>query len=216
MDWGRLTAWNTTSMPPTDGSVYGRVHPNSKSPLCYMNNLERRNIHPRTRFGFADLIAGDHRDFLYRPHVLTSNMLLRNNADNRALIWDWLIMALARPEAFCISHTQDQAAFTILALNRSLPIVNPNPYEHSNGVCYKCCGGKDAQTFLRAISRGAFEVVQAPDYDKLHPRYSPPTPTPPPPPPRTRNSTCLDGALAPPTRAAPCTIASSIIATRYR
>ena len=47
--------------------------------------------------------------FLNRTHVLASNLLLENSRANRLLVWDWFAMAHARPEGFCMSHTEDQA-----------------------------------------------------------------------------------------------------------
>ena len=67
----------------------------------------------------------------------------------------------------CVSHTQDQAAFTILALNRSLPLLNPNPYEHVNGTCLGGTGQKDGRTFLGMLANGAYGVVRSEDYDRL-------------------------------------------------
>ena len=51
-------------------------------------------------------------------------MLPATQAETRLFVWDWLGMAVAKPRGFCSSHVQDQAAFTILVYNRSLPLVN--------------------------------------------------------------------------------------------
>merc|ERR1712048_57192 len=62
------------------------------------------------------------------PHILDANILLRNTAQNRLLVWDWLSMALVRPDGFCASHPQDQAAWALLTQSRGLPFVNFCPY----------------------------------------------------------------------------------------
>ena len=86
----------------------------------YTWNGQQQVINEVTRRGFAELIPLA-EELLQRPLVLNSNVILRNEPSTRLFVWDWLGMAVARPRAFCSSHVQDQAAFTILLFNRSLP-----------------------------------------------------------------------------------------------
>ena len=71
---------------------------------------------------------------------------------------------------------QDQAAFTILVLNRSLPLVNTCPYidlPSRRGYEPQRCvrTTKHPAFFLGAIRTGAFEVVNANEYDALREGY---------------------------------------------
>ena len=91
-------------------------------------------------------------------------------------MWDWLGMAMSKPQAFCSSHVQDQAAFTILVLNRSLPLVNICPFlqiaskrGYEPQKCVKHT--KHLAAFLGALRDGAYEVVQAAEYDVLREGY---------------------------------------------
>ena len=111
-----------------------------------------------------------------RPHVANSGIALINSALNRLLIWDWLALAVARPRGFCASHTQDQAAWTVLVLNRSLPLVNTGPYLYPMGLprpsspdIHMLCseGFKGADVLLRIVAHGLYEIVQPEDYDSL-------------------------------------------------
>lgn len=106
------------------------------------------------------------RSFLARPHVQATNLLLENTAQNRELVWDWLMMALARPDGFCHSHVQDQAAWTILVQNHSLPLINTCPFAPD---LQKGCAKhfKSMNAMLRAISSGMYEVVEGTEYDLL-------------------------------------------------
>ena len=120
--------------------------------------------------GYADLVP-DPDALMQRPLVLNSNMLLENTRANRELVWDWLGMAVARPHAFCMAHTQDQSAWTILVLNRSLPLVNPCPYLTLEGSQRCVTHQKDTNFFLSMLGEGAFEVVEAAEYDALREGY---------------------------------------------
>ena len=153
-------------------SAYGLVHPylftNSTAKCFTPNGAYRRVIKGPTRgvqmisdatlAAFREMIP-DRERFLERPHILTSSMLLLNTAENRQLMRDWLKMALDHPKAFCASDTQDQAAFSILALNRSLPLISP-----SSGHCRR---GADKSTaaFMRVLSAGKFDVAEASSFD---------------------------------------------------
>ena len=106
--------------------------------------------------------------FLNRTHILASNLLLENTRANRLLVFDWLAMAAARPRGFCKSHTEDQAAFTMLAQNRSLPLLNPCVYlTHITAYeqCYTHC--KRANNWLGLVADGRYEVVRGDEYEKV-------------------------------------------------
>merc|ERR1712031_64138 len=86
-------------------------------------------------------------------------------------MWDWLMMAIKKPKAFCWSHTADQAAFSILALNRSLPLANLLVYgadkretEQANNYVNRM---KHVNHVLDTIAKGEYETVAANDYDRL-------------------------------------------------
>jgi len=106
--------------------------------------------------------------FLNRTHILASNLLLENNRANRLLVWDWFAMAHAKPQGFCMSHTEDQAALSLLVQNRSLPVLNPCVYlTHVRGYerCYTHT--KRANNFLALIAVGRYEVVTGRDYESV-------------------------------------------------
>ena len=118
---------------------------------------------------YADLI-GD-TDLLQRPLILNSNILLERTAVNQLLVWDWMHMAVERPSAFCMSHIQDQAAWTILVLNRSLPLVNFCPYLHAKGPNVCVHKSKNTNTFIDQLRGGRFEIVTADEIDGLRDGY---------------------------------------------
>eukprot|EP00964_Phaeocystis_antarctica_P105260 scaffold70303_cov64-Phaeocystis_antarctica.AAC.3 len=106
--------------------------------------------------------------FLNRTHILASNLLLENTRANRLLVWDWFAMAHARPQGFCMSHTEDQAALSLLVQNRSLPVLNPCVYlAHVHG--YESCytHTKRANNFLSLIAEGRYEVVAGHEYESV-------------------------------------------------
>ena len=71
-------------------------------------------------------------------------------------------MMHVHPHAACVSHTQDQALWTILVQNRSLPVVNPCVYLHNVRGFERCyTHTKKAYAFLEILSAGKFEVVDA-------------------------------------------------------
>ena len=77
------------------------------------------------------------------------------------------------------AHPQDQAAFTILVLNRSLPLVNICPYlnmpSKRGWEPQKCVRAtKHPALFLGALRDGAFEVVPSSEYDALREGYTNP------------------------------------------
>ena len=97
---------------------------------------------------------------LSRAHLLASNILLENTRENRLLVWDWFAMMHVHPHAACVSHTQDQALWTILVQNRSLPVVNPCVYLHRMRGYERCFTyEKKPHGFLWLLGQGKFEVV---------------------------------------------------------
>lgn len=70
---------------------------------------------------FADLRPPPMNRFV---NLLSTNMLVRNTAENRLLVWDWLMMGLYRPDGFCGErYGEDQTSLAILLANRSVPLV---------------------------------------------------------------------------------------------
>ena len=155
------------------GSAYGQLTCSAMNcePDLYHWNRRKRAVNAVTAQAYHDLIPNI-TSFWYRPHLLNSNILLENTPQNRLLIWDWLSMAIVKPTGFCNSQVQDQAAFTILVLNRSLPIINPCLYLHSVGY-EKCVGTqKGLNYFLNVLlADGAYEVVPASEFGELNEGY---------------------------------------------
>ena len=138
----------------------------------YTWNGQDSSIEPHTLLEYADLISGGGDALLQRPLILNSNILLENTPVNRLLVWDWLQMAVQRPSAFCISHVQDQATWTILVLNRSLPLVNVCPYMTGKGGQKCVTKQKNTNLLIGALEKGAFEVVTPDEVDWLREGYS--------------------------------------------
>ena len=115
-------------------------------------------------YPFADMVVG--RDLRVHRMLLNTHMLLRNDAQNRELMRAWLAMALERPHEFCKGTAGDQAALTILAINRSLPVVDPCPYMESDdgdgpvrphGSCYTA--EKSYDWAVHMLARKRFNVT---------------------------------------------------------
>ena len=138
----------------------------------YTWNGQDNAIEPKTLAGYAELIGGGGDALLQRPLILNSNILLENTPANKLLVWDWLQMAVQRPSAFCTSHVQDQAAWTILVLNRSLPLVNMCPYMKHKGAGACVRKQKNTNYLIAALEKGAFEVVTPDEVDWLREGYS--------------------------------------------
>eukprot|EP00966_Prymnesium_polylepis_P045638 1056721-Prymnesium_polylepis.1 len=110
----------------------------------------------------SEALTGDYEldKFLVRqPHVLNTHMLLENSPANRDLVHTWYSMAVREPNAFCNSSTQDQAAWSILVYNRSLPLVNPCVYRNASKLCFVAT--KNVNDFLGTIRSGRWETVAA-------------------------------------------------------
>jgi hypothetical protein len=159
-----------------NGSAYGLMEcsPSSCEHDLFKWNSRGRAINMITAHQYADLIPDGTAALFREPGRLLTNFLLENTAHNRLLVWDWLWMALAKPEGFCNSWTQDQAAFAILARNRSLPLINQCVYLRISAG-WESCGrhSQKVNTFLDVLGRGAFEVVQTKDYPVLQQDYVP-------------------------------------------
>jgi hypothetical protein len=118
-----------------------------------------------TRLGYADLV-GNLTDLLNKPHLLTTYMIFKNSPSNRLLVWDWLMMALKKPAAFCSSHTQDQGAWNVLAHNRSLPMTNLVLEERLQAfdleeLWFEKDAMVSADMVLDALTHHAFEHIRA-------------------------------------------------------
>lgn len=72
--------------------------------------------------------------------TLTTNLLWAASPQNLELAEAWLQLALSDPSAFCGSTTQDQAAFSALAVSRSLPLLDP--CAHANRGCGGAAAGE--------------------------------------------------------------------------
>jgi hypothetical protein len=101
------------SVPPTKEHVFGNAH------RAYMTDQPTAQ---NTWAAFADL----------RPpppsrltSLLSTNMFIRNTPQGRLTVWDWLMIAVHRPDGFCSEiFGQDQTALALrLGTNRSLPAV---------------------------------------------------------------------------------------------
>jgi len=173
----RKSAWWTKAAADEHHirSVYGQVHCGFFCGGLPLSNKVKNNIKDGTATEFKELLSGPWRS---RFHILNSNILLENTPENRLLVWDWLSMYLAKPGGFCGSHTQDQAAFSILVENRTLPVMNACPYVTSRGMlpspskparALRACfqSSKGYNWFIDAVAGGFYEVVTPEAYDTL-------------------------------------------------
>jgi len=169
------------------GSAYGLLHCAFDCWKClYFPNFQcsheswpwLHNVNAGTISMYSELISIGVERFGALPNILNSNMLFKNTRENRLLVWDWMSMALERPAAFCDSHTQDQAAWTVLVFNRSLPLINTCMYLSKNKLHasrndghYPWCAHniKNTNLFLGALGKGVYEVVNAHEYDSIIP-----------------------------------------------
>lgn len=115
--------------------------------------------------GFAGLIPQrELGNRLYqRRGLMNAHMMWLASSQNRELARAWTDMALQRPESFCYSHAQDQAALTVLAINRSLPLLDTcEVLAGRKWLANKCCDeAKDLNLILDFVSRGNFSVTVA-------------------------------------------------------
>jgi len=82
--------------------------------------------------------------WLENPHLLLANMAL-----NHAILLQWLSLALNHPRAFCRSHSQDQAAWSMIVSEHKLPVLAfANPYKM-----------KSLANVLVGLSTGAFNWI---------------------------------------------------------
>lgn len=137
----------------------------------FQANYRGTVINRETIAAFRDLVPGGDSTALRRPHVLNSNILLRNSVSTRLLVWDWLMMAITHPHGFCSSHTNDQAAWTLLVQNRSMPLINPCVYLGTLPPAMRNRGCerhyKKHNTFFDVLRRGLYEIIDADSYDNF-------------------------------------------------
>ena len=147
-------------------SMYGTVHcvlGRCGSGLS-MTNGEGRAVSDRTADALSEYFGDGSPEsrhlLMQQPHILNSNLLLENTHENRELMRAWLTIALTKPDAFCASHTQDQAVWSILSRNRSLPLLNLCPY--FSATHSRCnMGQKALDAIWGGIKRGDFDVTDA-------------------------------------------------------
>jgi len=116
---------------------------------------QSRLISARTANGYEHLVP---RAALFaRAGLLTTHLIWKVSEGARQLALEWLQMALDQRQAFCASHTQDQAAMTVLAANRSLQLADMCPFMRPPWLKNKC---HDTQKLLGAaigaLARGEF------------------------------------------------------------
>jgi len=149
-------------------SAYGLVHCSERcsteNPYLSQMSLIRRS----TVDAYVGLLGWSRkvRDEIYAHRgLLATNLLWASTDANRRLAEMWLQMALRSPRAFCDSHTQDQAALTILAVNLSLSMLDPclrmglaerQGAQWPNGKCFD--QEKNLDFMLDAIATGAYDV----------------------------------------------------------
>ena len=136
----------------------GNSTSSTQIPTSRKDGLGRRR--PCRNLEFEDAV-------LQKPHVLNSNVLLEHTDENRRLVQRWIELAISKPDGFCSSHTNDQAIFSLLVRNFSLPLINPCIYLTMGG--YRACQQhtKNTRTFLELLTVGAYEVLLPSEYDTL-------------------------------------------------
>ena len=153
-------------------SAFGVVHCSSTDCDRHRYTWNRRKcaINSETVEAFRELIEGGHSEaglnaFSVRPQLLNTNLLLENTPAARLFVWDWLHMALVKPKGFCASHVQDQAAFTLLAHNRSIPLVNTCVYQVAKG--YERCvrATKSLNQFLVSLAESRYETLLPSEFE---------------------------------------------------
>ena len=106
----------------------GGVYDANSSEDWYAANLDVATVQRiRLRGAAADgmLDADERCDLTHSLTALNSQILLENNAPNRALVREWLRAFLEQPAVFCSSHPQDQAIWSLLLHRKALPLVFP-------------------------------------------------------------------------------------------
>ena len=95
---------------------------------------------------FHDLIPDVHR---YERQAAFNNahMIFANTDFNRMLVWDWLQMFAHNQTGFCSALQEEQGDWSILASNRSLPLLRVSLF------------GMSLADYLRDIQMGDFEFV---------------------------------------------------------
>jgi len=76
---------------------------------------------------FLDAFDVRRADLMQNYNILR-NMLIANTPDNRALLWEWLNMALDQPVPFCAPANPEEAALQTLLVKKSLPVFSTCMY----------------------------------------------------------------------------------------
>ena len=139
-------------------SVYALVHCGVNCTVPWGRYIQQRHlIAATTAQAFSHMVAP--ATLFAQRGLLNTHMLWACTPENERLAEAWLQMALQDPYAFCASHTQDQAAFTILAINRSLRMLDPCPKLRPpwlHNVCFD--REKDLRFVLGVVSRGSYAM----------------------------------------------------------
>jgi len=160
--WDPPACMSASLVAPTLDSIYGIMHcafqiDCSGSLLC-MRNQDNYNVNAATLSGFGELVRRP-ETFSEQAHLHNSAIVLSNTEVNRNFTLQWLNMALENPHAFCSSHTQDQAAFTILVGHNAFPVLNTCArFAASHGRCPQTWAMED---FFRPIQENVFDVVSS-------------------------------------------------------
>jgi len=144
-------------------SLYGQAHCGMKPGQRYMTNRNNKTncINKNVAKDLREIVQGRWED---RIHVLNAIIVLENTLFNRLLVWDWLSIYLAKPSAFCGTHVEDQASFTLLVQNRSLPI--PNFCAHVWGKKGSYRPTKNHNWFIQHAQDGRHEILWPEDYSR--------------------------------------------------
>ena len=149
----------------TARSAFGVVHCHGVDcdQQLFMANYYRWSINSRTMQAFPGTAADAMRS--RRPHMMNANILVENSHRNRRVIRAWIEAAVSQPDVFCSSGPQEQAVFTLLVQNESVPLVNACPYLRLKG--WNTCQDltKSSNWFLEMLSSGAFEIVEPTELD---------------------------------------------------
>lgn len=99
------------------------------------------------------------------PRLQSTNIILRNTQATRLMVWDWLMMAVQKPDGFCSEYLgQDQTALAMLVANRSWPTVRVCACEGGRrqlfGSEWENCEGvmKGIDFAYAALAKGHFDV----------------------------------------------------------
>jgi len=142
-------------------SMYGVAHCyHDDNSLCESNgayaqpsrNLELGSGPWLDQFELSALLEFNNRNacaILNDLWVENPHLILEKNTFNHALLLQWLSLAMKNPRAFCRSHSQDQAAWSIIVSEHQLPILAfTDPYRM-----------KSLSNVLMGLSTGSFNWI---------------------------------------------------------